>query len=97
MVITLCFTLTLHSLIDKVMSSQEAAVTEQIAKGFVHHRSRVRDPVDTVLSTELLNDYHHIKVECLLVCVEGRGRISRPGLTQDIKMGSCVFQFHIDG
>ena len=24
--------------------------------------------------------------------VEGWGRISRPGLTQDIKMGSCVFQ-----
>ena len=34
--------------------------------------------------------YH--KVECSLVCVEGRGRISRVGLTQDIKMGSCVFQ-----
>ena len=27
-----------------------------------------------------------------LVCVEGRGRISRSGLTQDIKMGSRVFQ-----
>ena len=27
-----------------------------------------------------------------LVCVAGRGRISRSGLTQDIKMGSCVFQ-----
>ena len=27
-----------------------------------------------------------------LVCVEGRGRISRSGLTQDIKMDSCVFQ-----
>ena len=24
--------------------------------------------------------------------VEGQGRISRSGLTQDIKMGSCVFQ-----
>ena len=24
--------------------------------------------------------------------VEGRGKISRTGLTQDIKMGSCVFQ-----
>ena len=33
---------------------------------------------------------HHI--ERSLVCVEGRGRISRSGLTQDIKMGSCVFQ-----
>ena len=27
-----------------------------------------------------------------LVCVEGWGRISRSDLTQDIKMGSCVFQ-----
>ena len=26
------------------------------------------------------------------MCVEGRGRISWPGLTQDIKMGSCEFQ-----
>ena len=26
------------------------------------------------------------------VCMEGRGRISQSGLTQDIKMGSCVFQ-----
>ena len=26
------------------------------------------------------------------MCVEGRGKISRSGLTQDIKMGSCVFQ-----
>ena len=26
------------------------------------------------------------------VCVEGRGRISRSALTQDIKIGSCVFQ-----
>ena len=32
------------------------------------------------------------KGERSLVCVEGRGRISRSGLTQDIKMGSCVFQ-----
>ena len=32
------------------------------------------------------------QVERSLVCVEGRGRISRSGLTQDIKMGSCVFQ-----
>ena len=31
-------------------------------------------------------------VERSLGCVEGRGRISRSGLTQDIKMGSCVFQ-----
>ena len=32
------------------------------------------------------------QVERSLVCVGGRGRISRSGLTQDIKMGSCVFQ-----
>ena len=32
------------------------------------------------------------QVERSLVCVEGRGRISRSGLTQDIKMGSCAFQ-----
>ena len=30
--------------------------------------------------------------EITLVCVEVRGRISRSGLTQDIKMGSCVLQ-----
>ena len=36
------------------------------------------------LYTELLTDYHQ--------CVEVHGRISRSGLTQDIKMGSCVFQ-----
>ena len=34
-------------------------------------------------------------VERSLVCVKGRGRISRSGLTQDIKMGSCVFQCDI--
>ena len=31
-------------------------------------------------------------VERSLVCVEGRGRISRSGFTQDIEMGSRVFQ-----
>ena len=30
-----------------------------------------------------------------LVCVEGRGRICRSGLTQDIKIGSCVFQWDV--
>ena len=60
----------------------------------VHHRSQVQDLVGTVLSIELPTSYHHnsIIVESWLVCVEGRGRISRSGLTQDIKMGSCVFQ-----
>ena len=50
-----------------------------------------------VLSTELPTDYHHysIRVEGSLVCVEGQGRISRSGFTQDIKMGSCVFQCDI--
>ena len=32
------------------------------------------------------------KVERSWVGVKGRGRISWSGLTQDIKMGSCVFQ-----
>ena len=36
--------------------------------------------------------FKHHRVERSLVFVEGRGRISRSGLTQDIKMGSCVFQ-----
>ena len=35
---------------------------------------------------------YQYQVEHSLVCVEGRGRISRSGLNQDIKMGSCVFQ-----
>ena len=42
-----------------------------------------------LLSFRLLSQH---QVERSLVCVEGRGRISRSGLTQDIKMGSCVFQ-----
>ena len=44
------------------------------------------------VSTELPTVNHHNSVERSLVCVEGWGRISRSGLTQDIKMGSCVFQ-----
>ena len=59
-------------------------------------RSRVQDPVGTVLSTELPTDYHHISIIKLsvrwCVCVEVRVRISRSGLTEDIEMGSCVFQ-----
>ena len=42
--------------------------------------------------TELPTDYHHNSIKRSMVCVEGLGRISRSGLTQDIKMGSCVFQ-----
>ena len=53
---------------------------------FAHHGSRVQDPVGTVLSTELLTDYHHTKTSWTFA------RISRSGHTQDIKMGSCVFQ-----
>ena len=54
--------------------------------GLAHHRSWVQDPVGMVLSTELPTG------SCLLVSAEGRGRISRSGQTQDIKMGSCVFK-----
>ena len=32
------------------------------------------------------------KIERSMVCVEERGKISQSGLTQDIKMGSGVFQ-----
>ena len=39
--------------------------------------------------------YQHHKVDHWLVSVEGRGRISQWGLTQEIKMGSCVFQCDI--
>ena len=47
----------------------------------------------TVLSTELPTDYHHqVERSLQLVCVEGPGSISRSGLTQDIKMGSCILQ-----
>ena len=60
--------------------------------GFAQHRSLVQDPVGTVLSIELPTDYHIDSIAFAGVCVEGRGRISRSGLTQDIKMGSCVFQ-----
>ena len=35
---------------------------------------------------------YQYRVERSLVCVEGLGRISQLGLTQDIIMGSCVFQ-----
>ena len=37
--------------------------------------------------------YH--EVERSLVCVEGRGGISRSGLTKEIKLGSGVFQCDI--
>ena len=39
-----------------------------------------------------LPPYQYNNVERSLVCVEGRGRISRSGLTQDMKMSSCVLQ-----
>ena len=39
----------------------------------------------------VLTDYHHISIIKLSLCWCGRsGRISQSGLTQDIKMGSCV-------
>ena len=43
-------------------------------------------------TSDLLPPYQYHKVERSLVCVEGQGRISRSGLTQDFEMGSCVFQ-----
>ena len=41
------------------------------------------------LSNELLTDYPHNSIIKLSIrwCVEGQGRISQFGLTQDIKMG----------
>ena len=42
-----------------------------------------------------LTHHHNSRVECSLVCVESQGRISWSVLTQDIKMGSCVFQFDV--
>ena len=42
--------------------------------------------------------YHHksiIQDERPLMCVEGWGMISRLGLTQDIRIGSCVFQWDV--
>ena len=54
----------------------------------------VFDQISHILLKESLTistDYHH-KVERLLVCVEGRGRIFQSGPIQDIKIGSCVLQ-----
>ena len=57
--------------------------------GFAHHRSRVQEPIGTVLSTELPTGYHHIRISWAFAGVCGRlGKISRSGLTQDINMGS---------
>ena len=41
-----------------------------------------------------MQKFYH-RVERLLVCVEGWGRISLSGLAQDFKMGHCVFQCDI--
>ena len=42
---------------------------------------------------QLSNVDHHDSIKLSVRwCVEGWGRISRSGLTQDIKNGSCVFQ-----
>ena len=43
-------------------------------------------------ASDWLPPYQYHKVERSLVCVEGRGRICQLCLTQDIKMGSCIFQ-----
>ena len=42
-------------------------------------------------TSDWLPSYQY-KVELSLVCVKGQGKISRSGLTQISKMGSCVFQ-----
>ena len=56
--------------------------------------SRFQDPVGAVLSTELPTDYHHTSIELSVrYCVwkVGEGFPARV-FTQDIKMGSGVFQ-----
>ena len=61
---------------------------------FSYHWSRFQDLADTALfyrASDWLPPYQH-HVERSLMCVECRGSISRSGITQDIKMGSCVFQ-----
>ena len=51
---------------------------------------------DTHVIDGMCNDNPvHVTVLHWLVCVEGRRRISRSDLTQDIKMGSCL-TFHIN-
>ena len=47
----------------------------------------------SILSTELLTDYHHTNI--IELSVPGVCVCERSGLTQDIKMGSCVFQCEI--
>ena len=68
-----------------------------LSNGFAHNRCKAQWV--RYISTELLADYHHTSImkliERSLVCVEDRGRISRSCVTQDIKMGSCVFQCDI--
>ena len=48
--------------------------------------------IQTIALLYWLPPEQHPQAEHSLVCVEGRGRISRSDLTQDIKMGSCLFQ-----
>ena len=47
-------------------------------------------------ASDWLPPYQHHRVDRSLMCVEGRARISRSGLTHDIKhLVSCLFQFDI--
>ena len=46
-------------------------------------------------ASDWLSPYQHHKVEHLLVCVEGQEGNCWSGLTQDIKIGSCVYQCDI--
>ena len=53
-------------------------------------------------ASDWLPPYLHQEVECLLVCVEDGGRISRSGLTQYMKNSKWVFVYssvmlHING
>ena len=68
---------------------------------YSHTTSRVQDLVDTVhflpsfsLTTTIIQ-HHKVERPLVCVCVEGRGRISRSVLTQDIKMSTSVFQFNV--
>ena len=77
------------------IARQETAVGEQIAYWNVTPRvldSRPGWYGRFYRASDWLPPYQQYKVERLMVCVAARGRISRSGLTQDIKMGSCVFQ-----
>ena len=67
---------------------------------FAHKRSRVQDPVDTVLSTESPTDNHHISIIKLslrwCVCVEGFSGRVLPKTLKWVAVYSSL-TFHING